>query len=440
MSSYLFPDLSAAEILTCMSELSIPFTEDDLNKPSPQRMQMVYETFADILMGVTRENLDSSLQSSSDMDFFEIHSGSLGLMVFHQKLVRLMNEVGIQNFSVRDLIKPEPGSVRRILSAILNFAKFREEQMPVLDAFTAKSDEVMQRHEQLTFQAQEMKTRLEALKKQRDEEEPLVQKAREANIALTNDLKELKKQETALTKDNDILRREKAELTEKMTNLSHLVVNTQQECEKIRARIVHDPETLKETIASMGNTLNASKANVAAMERKARELQARMDAIGCVEEDVATCLRIMEECETELTRLEEASRKVSKQREIHDQKQIEVREVEAREHQLLRQFENASDKLVRATHQAETKREAAQKRMAQIREEYALMTAERGARQQELDKKRAMTEQIEQKIADLRADVEAEVQGLQVAYSKLMSHVDLYMEEMVQCMDLVETA
>lgn len=47
--------------------------------------------------------------------------------------------VGVDDFSLRDLIKPEPAHVRRILSAVINFAKFREERMIVFEHYTAKS-------------------------------------------------------------------------------------------------------------------------------------------------------------------------------------------------------------------------------------------------------------------------------------------------------------
>ena len=50
-----------------------------------------------------------------------------------------MNCVGIHDFSIRDLIKPDPLRVKNILSAIINFAKFREEQLIVFDKYTERS-------------------------------------------------------------------------------------------------------------------------------------------------------------------------------------------------------------------------------------------------------------------------------------------------------------
>lgn len=52
---------------------------------------------------------------------------------------KLMSKVGVESFSIRDLIRPEAPQVRRILSAIINFAKFREERMSVYEQCTQKA-------------------------------------------------------------------------------------------------------------------------------------------------------------------------------------------------------------------------------------------------------------------------------------------------------------
>lgn len=57
-ASYIFPTLKPQEILQCMNNLQIPFTDEDLSKPTPTRMQAVYEGFTDNLMGVTREQYE----------------------------------------------------------------------------------------------------------------------------------------------------------------------------------------------------------------------------------------------------------------------------------------------------------------------------------------------------------------------------------------------
>jgi hypothetical protein len=62
-SQFVFPILKNADIVLCLQELGVPFVEEDLTKPTPQRMQMVYEAFADILMGYTRETFEANVRA-----------------------------------------------------------------------------------------------------------------------------------------------------------------------------------------------------------------------------------------------------------------------------------------------------------------------------------------------------------------------------------------
>jgi len=57
------------------------------------------------------------------------------------------------------------------------------------------------------------------------------------------------------------------------------------------------------------------------------------------------------------------------------------------------------------------------------------MAQERAMRMQEMDKKKAMIEQTEKKIADLRANTDHEISGVLLEYSKLKAHIERYMEE-----------
>ena len=142
----------------------------------------------------------------------------------------------------------------------------------------------------------------------------------------------------------------------------------------------------------------SEKSSVSSLSQKQRDLQARIDAMAVLEADILSCTRLMEECEAELTRVEEASRKVGRHREQLEGKQLEMKEVDVREQQLLRQLANAEDKLARVRRTAVSKREAAQKQMLRIREEYNVMAQERAMRMQEMDKKKAMIEQTEKKV------------------------------------------
>lgn len=50
-----------------------------------------------------------------------------------------MKCVGIHDFNMKDILKPEYVRFRVLLSAVINFAKFREEQLGVFEDLSKKS-------------------------------------------------------------------------------------------------------------------------------------------------------------------------------------------------------------------------------------------------------------------------------------------------------------
>lgn len=75
-----------------------------------------------------------------------------------------MVEVGIEDFSLKDLIRPEAPRLKLILSAVINFAKFREEQLGVFEEFSKKSDELVEQRNKLVSRESELSGKINYFK------------------------------------------------------------------------------------------------------------------------------------------------------------------------------------------------------------------------------------------------------------------------------------
>lgn len=74
-----------------------------------------------------------------------------------------MAEVGIDDFGLKDIIRPDPPRLRIILSAVINFAKFREEQLSLLEELSKKTDEINDRNTKLLRQKTELTLKISAI-------------------------------------------------------------------------------------------------------------------------------------------------------------------------------------------------------------------------------------------------------------------------------------
>ncbi len=299
---------------------------------------------------------------------------------------------------------------------------------------TIKS-EYHNKYEELSYQNNELIERVESLRIRRVDEEPLVVKAKAVNESLTNDLYELKRIEGQTTNEYDHLKSEKADLTERLHNNQVLRQNTEREVQKVRSRIVHSPEKLKQALQDMGQSLISEKNALSEKSKKSREVAAKIDALTAIDADLASCIKVMEECESELARVEQAAKRVAQYQELKEQKQLEVRELSVRDQQLSRQLNNSEDKLARATRQLEAKRESTRTRMQKIQEERKWVLAERMEADLEMDRKKSIIEAIEKKILELRNEIEGEVNAVQIELGKLKGHVELYMGEIGNAME-----
>lgn len=102
-SNYFFPLLKSADILSCLSDLQIPCSHEDLVKPQPHRIMQILDNFLEILVGVNRETLLSSCPSFAVMEMFEypeLHNDSLALLTFYRKLYVAIIGASLLNFQL----------------------------------------------------------------------------------------------------------------------------------------------------------------------------------------------------------------------------------------------------------------------------------------------------------------------------------------------------
>ncbi|KAI5840730.1 Nuf2 family-domain-containing protein [Morchella snyderi] len=429
--SYLM--IAESTIVDCISELGVTFSLDDLKRPTPQKTQLVFEMFAELLMGVRRETVEPIIRSASEqLDHPETLHEPSALMAFYASLRTLLQECDIHDFTFNDLAKPDTKRLIKIFSYVINFTRFREGRAGEIGEHLAKAEKIRDAIEARAQENEELAARVEALRARRAREEPLIEGVRRDVEALTEELRGMSKREKALSAEYGRLRKDKEAYIKTLEDRAFFVTRTRQEAEKIRPYIVDSPEKLQGVIVDMGATLAAEKAEAEALERRARALQTSADSFAVVEADVMAAIKIMEECEAELVKEEESARKAARHFDVLTQKQTEVREAERSEQRLQRQLQNATDKIARARESGESKSASAQKKMRELKEAYKQLARERAERDKDMEKKKIIIEKIEKEMADMKEKVEEEVGAAHAEFAKMKGHILLYISEMEQ--------
>ena len=85
---------------------------------------------------------------------------------------KLLATSGISDFTLKDITAPEAKRLRRNLSAVINFAKFREDRQPGYVEFTQETDSLAQQKAKLEEDNEKLLMAYTDAKRQREQEEP----------------------------------------------------------------------------------------------------------------------------------------------------------------------------------------------------------------------------------------------------------------------------
>jgi hypothetical protein len=111
------------------------------------------EQLAEICTGITREEMAQPVFSGlSVLNYPELHEESISQLNSFRAVSKMMEICGIQDFSMKDFMAPSAKRLRRQLSGIINFAKFREERLVLLSDLNSTREVVLERMNKLKDQ------------------------------------------------------------------------------------------------------------------------------------------------------------------------------------------------------------------------------------------------------------------------------------------------
>lgn len=119
--------------------------------------------------------------------------------------------MGIKDGSLRDIMFPTFARTKVILSAIINFAKFREERLEKYQEFTTKTDKLLEQRAQLEEENFAQTRQANELRAQREQQLPVIKALQEETVQLSSKINELNKLHASMREE---MRVTKATITE----------------------------------------------------------------------------------------------------------------------------------------------------------------------------------------------------------------------------------
>ena len=353
-------------------------------------------------MNATRDTIDPAMRSAAEEVCGEymdtIPSDARNLMGFFVSLRKLLVECGITDFSFQDLYKPTHDRLVKIFSYIINFVRFRESQTAVIDEHFNKAETTKVKIEALYIENQDMEARLDEMKRNRKAMEAFVAEKVKRNEELKKRLLQLRQSQEKVTQRFEAVKAKKNEMAGALEEKTAATITIRQESAKLKPYVLQSPAALQASLAELSNALNADKAQIDALDRRARALQTSSDTFSVVTTDVASCTKLLEEISAELAKEEEENVRIARQRDALGERGNNVREVERTEGLLQRQLSKWVERTEKLRDGSKEKAMSAKERMEELRAVHRKLTEERSEKGREMERRRVRIEQTEKKV------------------------------------------
>ena len=274
-STYSFPLLKTAEIVFCLNELGLGVTEEILLHPDKFKDQYwgIFSHLVEVCTGVSAEELNQPAFSGLGVLIYpELHEESIPQLHTFRACQKMMDACGVTDFSIKDFIAPNAKRLRRHLSAIVNFAKFREERNAIMKDLTTQRDTLMDQLSNSRHKNEELAAKLDSLKLIVEEESATVNiveiecKEVEANIGKVNN------KQAEIRERSSELKAISNQLKDEISAASLRLEEKEAERRKIQGQIVNSPEKFRKQISDVAQSLLAEQTDCKSFEKKSREL------------------------------------------------------------------------------------------------------------------------------------------------------------------------
>ncbi|EME32654.1 kinetochore protein Nuf2 [Galdieria sulphuraria] len=432
---YSFPILNAEEIVQCLKELQIPFSEEQLKKPTSEGIRATYEQILELLLGISRDELQQPVFQALDvLSYPELHEYSVGQLNFHRNLQKLLEACGYHEFSMKDYLKPEYARTKKILSAIINFAKFREERLVTFLELQGRSEEITTRKQQTEEELNELREKVKKLRCEDEEMAPYAQSLQEQAEELVGDIAQYNKSQASLQKQIKEMKAEVASRSDKISSTKFNILNEKQECNKLQEMVVPSPEKAKKEIEDMSEQLENDKQTTQSIERRTKDLKLRISGLEDCERELRQTFKLMQECEEQMNEWRILQDGLSEKRQRIVDYEEELKRLKSSESHYRRQLSNVEERISRLQMQAEEKKRYADESYDQVCQDRSEVNREREEVERRIDRTNVLIQTTKDKIQEMLNEHEREVDKVREKYRTLEASVVKYHRELFSVM------
>lgn len=427
---FIFPVLKNVEILQCLDELGIEVCKTELAEPQRHRekIRKIFWQLLEHCCGITEEDIEK--QCPTNLDEFvapaeaELHDNFVDMLLF-KELRKMMGTCGIVDFSWKDIHVPTSKRLRCQLSATINMAKFREEQLKIYAELNEPRHQLLMTLEELhaeNGQLQEQLNIVLAESDQKMEEFDMVAKEcqeLESDIARSNKLQASKREEASQ------LKKEMTRFKDELAAATWSLQETLAEEERLQGQVVSSPSRRKRELDTKKDTLEKEKAETRRLQQEITDGKTRAARLQQAIKDIQETITLQRNVLEEASKYEEAADHLEAADKEVETNQEKASELEEKTEESERSLARLEEKLTHTHKQSKMKMDAVQDNLDIAKEQLLIVERDRReglarveAGEFEVRSLKAHMKAEQEKTEEEIAVIVAEYKGLEQSFLK----------------------
>ncbi|AET40044.1 kinetochore-associated Ndc80 complex subunit NUF2 Ecym_5282 [Eremothecium cymbalariae DBVPG len=453
MSTDNFPLLELEELVTCLQECDFSLaTVENVEKPSSQFVITLYKQMIDTFMGISPDSLLNDGKNfreqgdeQDEQDYYDgsmVYMDTLKVLALNKICYKFFQDIGVSDFNVMDLYKPEPFRTRRLLSAVANYARFREEAMLELDGdqhpdgirYLEQTDGLLKELRVKFDQANVLQSRIQ---KYRDfQRTDNLTGVEEGNKALESQLKHLNQVQESLTIDYERYKSQKQAFLTDLETLGYELIELESKRDKLQKYSQTDVKELTKSVQESSELLEQKKSQLTQLEQKQRSLHTSLETFQKLTQELFEVLQIVS-TDLQDSHIKESNLLDTKHKLLQNDSNLNnllSSGIMAKISLLKEQLDSHKQKLADLEGATQTKEEENSATLKRLRKQHA---------EEVLPELRSIEQRFRTEIADTITNYETQMQKLkeefqketdtvELEYSLLTSHINKHMETLME--------
>ncbi|GMH61795.1 hypothetical protein TL16_g03338, partial [Triparma laevis f. inornata] len=303
--TFSFPLLKSGEILQCLTELQVPMTESELMEPEKNKPALRKATIhlIELCTGVTREDMSQpAFAGLSSLNYPELHEDSIPELAFLRAAGKMMRICGIPDYGIKDVTAPSAKRLRRQLSGIINFAKFREERLQMYAELNMQREGVMDKLKQVMEDNGSLNGQLSSLKTQSAGEVQIISDVETECGEIEGKIGALNKQQAAIRHESGELKKKANDLKDRNATISIAIQEGQADESRLSAQIVQSPDRVRREMSNANDRLESERKESLRVERESQKAKTCVANASKALKELSKATSALEEVETEVSK------------------------------------------------------------------------------------------------------------------------------------------